>query len=234
MITRPPHITIFSYGRFGEGEYLRWMDHKNVIIVGPAGYLQGQSLGKWIDSHEIVVRINHALPIKYPEDYGSRTDVLYHILSRRNAIDKKRPVGRDEILLWQKEGIKWLVCRHSKLSNRVANMGPIIDGAFPWICMSYTFYTDLKRSIGEKAPNTGIAAIMHILSAKVKKLTVVGFDLYASGVYQGYGDIFTNEEARKINDKWHSEKAQREYLKKVVERDNRLVIDDHLKRVLHI
>lgn len=234
MIAKPSPSTIFPFGRYSEGEYLQWLDHKEVIVVGPAGYLRGQNQGALIDAHQVVVRINHALPIVYPEDYGSRTDVLYHILSRRNAKDKKRPIGREEILLWQKEGIDWLVCRHSKLSNRVADMGPVIDGAFPWICMSYTFYSDLKRSIGEKAPNTGIAAIMHILSTKVKSLTVVGFDLYATGVYQGYGDIFDNEEARKINDKWHSERAQREYLKSVIQRDNRIIIDDHLRRVLQL
>ena len=224
--------TNFPYGRYAESEYLQWLNHKQVIIVGPAGYLLSQRKGKWIDGHEVVIRINHALPIKFPQDYGSRTDVLYHILSRRNAIKtKKTPLGEQEILLWKKN-IKWLVCRHSNLSTRMHVMAPLINSAFPWTCMNYTFYKGLKREIGEKSPNTGITAIMHALQAKVKTLTVVGFDLYESGVYPGYGDAVDNDDARKTNDQWHSSTAQREYLSKVIKRDNRLIIDDTLKGVL--
>jgi hypothetical protein len=176
--------------------------------------------------------VNHALPIEYPDDYGTRTDVLYHILSRLGVNrSKKLTVGPEEIELW-KNNIKWLVCRHHSISQRALKMGPVIDSAFPWICMDYSFYKELKRTIGEKAPNTGMAAIMHILLSKVRSLTVVGFDFYRSGVYPGYGDVKKEEDARVVNDRWHSTEAQIEYFKKVVARDNRIIIDSHLKEIL--
>lgn len=226
------HQTSFPYGRYAESEYLQWLNHKQVIVVGPAGYLLDKGKGSWIDGHEVVVRINHALPIKYSEDYGTRTDVLYHILSKRTKLKTRLPpIGEDEILLW-KEHIKWLVCRHSKISTRIHSLAPLIDNAFPWTCMNYTFYKGIKREIGEKAPNTGITAIIHILQAEVKSLTIAGFDLYDSGVYPGYGDAKDNNDARQTNDLWHSANAQKQYLKKVIQRDNRIIIDDVLKGVL--
>jgi hypothetical protein len=55
------------------------MYNKRVVIVGPAGYLTGKGNGKLIDEYDIVVRPNYfALPSDMHEDYGSRTDVMYH------------------------------------------------------------------------------------------------------------------------------------------------------------
>ena len=224
----------YENGRFTETEYLQSIQHKDVIIVGPAGYMRGLGKGPWIDKFDVVVRINHAIPILFPEDYGSKTDVLYHILSHRNpALSHKTLIDRSEVLEWKKAKVKWLVSRHSAISKRVQQIGPIIDSIIPWCCMHHSFYEKAKRAVGEKSPNTGIAAIMHLLSASIRSLTIVGFDLYASGVYQGYGDVGPNEDASKINDRWHSQEAQIDYLRKLVKRDNRIQIDDHLKRILN-
>ncbi len=52
---------------------------KKVCIVGPAPYLQGLKQGSLIDEHDVVIRINNGptLATRQPEDYGSRTDVVY-------------------------------------------------------------------------------------------------------------------------------------------------------------
>ena len=225
---------IYPFGRFSEQEYLATLVSKRVIIVGPAGYLQGKNLGKWIDSFDIVVRINHAIPILLPEDYGSRTDVLYHILSHRGVDDaNKKLVTRDEVEEWQKNGLKWLVSSHGPISERVKKMGPIIDSAFPWACVHHVFATRIKQQIGQKSPNTGITAIMHLLSSKLRSLHVVGFDFYRSGVYSGYGDVKQGEDAKAVNDRWHNIDAQLSFMKRIALRDNRLIIDDVLKAVLN-
>lgn len=231
---KPVQYLVYDHGRYSESEFLQYLMHKNVIIVGPAGYLMYQGKGDWIDSFEVVVRVNHAIPIMFPEDYGSRTDVLYHILSHRNpAMSHKSLIDKAEVMMWKEAKIKWLVSRHSAISKRVKEVGPIINSHVPWCCMHHSFYTRAKQTIGEKSPNTGIAAIMHILSVPVKSLTIIGFDLYASGVYQGYGDVGPNEDASQINDHWHSKDAQLEYMRKLVRRDNRVKIDDHLKGILN-
>ena len=101
---------IYPYGRFSEQEYLAPLAGKRVIIVGPAGYLKDKGLGEWIDLFDVVVGVNHAYPIKYPADYGTRTDILYHIMSHRGEEEvHKKLVTREEIEMWRDEGLKWLV-----------------------------------------------------------------------------------------------------------------------------
>jgi hypothetical protein len=223
----------YAYGRRAEQEFTDFVRGKTVIVVGPAAYLQGMGKGKWIDSFDMVVRINHAIPIVFPEDYGSRIDILYHIMSHRGK-NGKTLVSRGEILSWKDAGLAWLVVRQSATSNRVRQVEHLINTVVPWSCIHHRFSDNVKRSIREKAPNTGIMAIIHLLNAQVASLTVTGFDLYASGVYENYGDLKDGEDAEEVNNRWHSIKAQKDYLRSIVKREQRLHIDEHLKAVLEI
>jgi hypothetical protein len=69
----------FAVRNLADKQYYDYLKNKRIIMVGPAPYLEGQKLGKEIDSYDVVVRINHGILLSKnnPEDYGSRTDVLY-------------------------------------------------------------------------------------------------------------------------------------------------------------
>lgn len=66
-----------------ERQYYNYIKGKKVAIVGPSPWLNGRKMGAYIDSFDIVVRINQGifLPKSSAEDYGSRTDIIY--LSQR-------------------------------------------------------------------------------------------------------------------------------------------------------
>jgi hypothetical protein len=182
-----------------------------------------------------VVRINHAIPILNTKDYGSRTDILYHILSHRGVEDQnKKLVVREEIEEWKRAGLKWLISSHGPLSKRVKEMGPIIDSAFPWACVHDRFAARVKSQIGSKSPNTGITAILHLLSSQIRSLHIVGFDFYASGVYKGYGDLKEGENALEVNECWHNIPAQINYFRRIILRDSRVYIDECLRKVLDL
>ena len=121
----------------------------------------------------------------------------------------------------------------SLVSNRVKAVAPLIDSAFPWACVHDRFSERIKKSIGSKSPNTGIKAIMHLLSSGLKELQVVGFDFYSSGVYSGYGDLREKEDALTVNERWHDIEAQKKYMRAIVRRESRLKIDERLSEVLH-
>ena len=237
MIRRDQKITYltYDYGRYSETEYKDFLTNKRVIIVGPAGYLRGQNKGKWIDSFDVVVRVNHAIPILFPEDYGTRTDVLYHIFSHRNIeYVGKKLIDKSEIDDWVKAGVKWLVSRHGTNSKRFKQVAPLIDSKIPWCCIHHSFTGKIDNAIRGRAPNTGIMAIMHLLSSGIKSLTITGFDLYQSGVYQGYGDVGENEDAREVNDRWHDLEPQRQYLSRIcIANKHRLFIDEVLRKALY-
>jgi len=221
-------------GRKPEVALKKFLRNKKIIIVGPAGYLQSKGKGRWIDSFDVVVRINHAIPVKYPDDYGSRTDVLYHILSHRSRIGKghKQLVERSEIEMWKKHGVKWLVSRHHSKSNRVAKMAPVIGDLIDWVTMREMYSDRIKRMVKKKSPNTGIMAIAHLIAMPIESLYVVGFDFYQSGVYEGYGDVREGEEAQMVNSRWHDNQAQIEFLKEIYKSTNKLFPDDVLEAIL--
>ena len=51
--------------------------NKKVAIVGPSPHLVNTGLGQYIDSHDLVIRINEILPSGYFQDYGSKTDIVF-------------------------------------------------------------------------------------------------------------------------------------------------------------
>jgi len=221
----------YKYGRLPEYQYKNYIKDKKVILVGPAGYLTDQNKGKYIDSFDIVVRVNHSILVENTQDYGNRTDVLYHILSRRSPYkNKKNLITREEIQDWKNRGLKWLVCRHHSISLRTKTMEPVIDGLVDWITIHRIFYRKLKDAVGNKSPNTGLVAMMHLLDMEPKSLNVVGFDFYTSGVYDGYGDVLEHECVNAVNSRWHDTQAQLNYIKKI--RNKKLILDERLKDLL--
>ena len=216
-----------AFGAYGEAEYFSELATKKAIIVGPAGYLVGQGLGEYIDSFDVIVRVNHALPIELPEDYGERTTVLYHILSHRGQGGKDM-VTQEEVDSWDTE---WIVSRHALRSGRINRVGPYLQGR-KWTAMDHEFFFKVRKEVGRLSPNTGVSAIAHLLQSDLKSLHVVGFDFYASGVYKGYGDVGENERADKVNERWHDVDAQLHFLKVLKRRDNRLVYDSVLEGLI--
>ncbi|MFW6130642.1 MAG: glycosyltransferase family 29 protein, partial [Atribacterota bacterium] len=54
----------------------------SAVLVGPAKSIEGSNQGEMIDSFNLVVRMNKAVPVpdSVKEDIGSRTDILYNCL----------------------------------------------------------------------------------------------------------------------------------------------------------
>jgi hypothetical protein len=215
------------FGAYGEAEYFSELVGKRVIIVGPAQYLRGVGLGEHIDSYDVIVRVNHALPIAFPEDYGSRTTVLYHLLSHRGSRTKEL-VSKEEVDSWDTE---WIVSRHDLRSGRIREVGPFLEGR-KWTAMNHEFSYKVRKGVGRLSPNTGISAIAHLLESDLKSLQVIGFDLYRSGVYEGYGDIKKGEVPSEVNETWHDADAQLRYLAVLQRRDDRLIFDSVLREII--
>lgn len=162
-----------------QDSFFKYIKGKRVIIVGPAGYLQGQKKGQWIDSHDVVIRMNLAVPVEYPEDYGSKTDVLYTFATRLWAehwVDCTR---------LKEAGLRWVVITTGK-EPYVQRFRNALDCTISMMFMSQTLYEQITKECF-CTPNTGATAITHILRGEPALLTVVGCDYYASGYYNGYG-----------------------------------------------
>jgi len=223
----------YGYGRKSDAEFENYVKDKRVIIVGPAGYLQGQQKGEWIDSFDVVIRINHAVPVANTEDYGKRTDVLYHIFSHRGSDGRhKTLIEEKEVKIWKAEKVKWVVSRHDPLSARVKQVQRFLSGNVDWIALHQSIYTKLKACISSKNPNTGILAMYHLLKLPIQSLHIVGFDFYRSGVFSGYGDLREGECAEAVNSRWHDTDAQLQYISRLNKQNAKLFLDSVLEGML--
>lgn len=62
-----------------------YLKDKRVCYIGPSPYMIGRKLGEYIDSFDIICRVNNFTPINYKEDYGSRTDILFNVFNDINS-----------------------------------------------------------------------------------------------------------------------------------------------------
>lgn len=134
---------------------------RDIALVGNARALSGQRHGAAIDASGLVVRINRA-PMPAPESHGSRTDWLALAVRLPDADRQRLHPGR----------ILWMSPKRKRLDWRTARgngfyLHPLAD------------YRALAAELGAP-PSTGIMAIELLLRAQPARLTLYGFDFFAS------------------------------------------------------
>jgi Glycosyltransferase family 29 (sialyltransferase). len=211
------------------GSFKEFVTGKRIVIVGPAATLKGSGYGSLIDSHDIVVRLNHAwpLPKEFAEDIGTRIDVIYHNLNPLNQRILPKHVAQ-----MKKDGVKWIVSSHP--ANRLkyrrrhrrfrrANKGRLRFRAIPaWLKRR------LKRKVG--FPNSGVVAIADLLRFPIESLYVTGFSFYTTGYlkYPNYKRITKRMALRN-----HNQSRHKTYLAQLLKRESRLRVDPFIEAILN-
>ncbi len=209
-----------------------YLKGKRVALVGPAKSIEGSNNGAYIDSHDVVVRLNHA-KIGNPLDSGTRTDIIYYDGSYHDYGDTK---------------LKYLVCSY-----------PPSEWFFNERCLEtchvygYTYlnkheiidsdlYSNIKTSLNENnksRPNTGLIAMVDLLNYDIDSLFITGLDFYRTSYakeHPDYGDTDLERisEIFKIGDNgdYHDIEGQFQYFLNNVATDKRLKVDDFLSDYL--
>ncbi len=203
--------------------YADYLKGKTVALVGPANYLQGQ--GEIIDSHDVVVRVNHVYPI--PKRYGTRTDVLYHGVWK--AFRNRGTWAKGELREIEKR-VKWIVFRNSTWQRKSVKRAaqPLKTS---WAVIEPEYHLYFRRILPDGKVNTGTAALIHLLSFDIKYLSVYGFDFYRSGVFRGYGDPLEEQAPRERGKNSHDTEGQIKFLAEL--KDERFRPDEVLEGILN-
>jgi hypothetical protein len=173
--------------------------NKIISIVGAAGYIEQSEFGQDIDSSDIVVRINKGANNLNEDNklrLGSKADVLYHCLLEDPADSNGANMGFILPELWKNIGISLVYCLPSSSYEGVARGNHFhelikretVDKLSEKIelkMVDYRFYNEVSSRIQCK-PNTGLLALMHVLSCRPKKLKVFGFSFLLDGWYGDY------------------------------------------------
>ena len=210
------------------GSYKEFLRGKKVVLVGPASTLKGTGHGPLIDSHDVVVRLNHAwpLPKDLADDIGTRIDVLYHNLNPLNQRILPKHVAQ-----MRKDGLLWVVSSHPANRPRYrrrhrrfrrANKGRLRFRAVP---------ASLKRKLRRRVgfPNSGMVAIADLLRFPIESLYVTGFSFYTTGYlkYPNYKRIKKRMALRN-----HNQRRHKTYMARLVKRESRLSVDPMVERIL--
>ncbi|XP_071961095.1 alpha-N-acetylgalactosaminide alpha-2,6-sialyltransferase 2-like [Antedon mediterranea] len=157
-------------------------------VVGNGGILNGSKLGKEIDEHDLVFRVNHAIRRGFEEDVGTKT-THYVMMDRSLAHTSKEDVPRDK-------GIKYvfLPCRRKDYNYINTVIGPpdpkrqLVADAKDLRILHPDFVRYIHRvwmKVRAFRPTTGGMMFMSALHAGCDSL-----DVYGMGYTRQYSDHY--------------------------------------------
>ena len=214
------------------GLFKSMIQNKRVIIVGPSVTIQDCHLGKFIDSFDVVIRLNKSLPVPphMHEHIGSRTDILYNSL---NTTDYPGENNINPIFL-----------KHQKIRYLRSPYPPITPFKYdirsfqrknrnivPFGHIDQDYYKKLRYSL-QTRPYTGTCAVADILHCNAKELYVMGIDFYTYGYAKYYRKVSSKKLDRLRNNNIHKRTPQIDLMRRFYLLDKRLIVDNILDKIL--
>lgn len=219
--------------------YADYLKDKRVVIVGPAPSIINSGQGNLIDSYDIVVRINKAVPvpINLHKDIGSRTDILYNCLKQTADCG-----GIINMNILHNNGVKCLICPYppifpfkkdiEKFVLQNENFNKKHNKLMPFRHIDTKYYKILEYQMKSR-PNSGICAILDLLSFDIKELYITGFTFFKGGYYKQYRPLNEKQVLDRMKKAGnHNQLEQKRYMKSILLNDNRVKMDQALLNVL--
>jgi len=225
-------------------KYNNFLKDKRVILVGPSPSLENSNAQEFIDSYDLVVRMNKGYPVEKEQTkhIGKRVDIHYHCLHEASNTGGKifyEEMIKDNIYVscpYPKYVLPFHsdVIRFESVNNNRLN--------FHWIDPQY--YLKIATLLKTR-PNSGIGTILDLLCYDIKELFIVGFTFFRDGwrkTYKDHTKIFGEIEGKKKEEEWlkgqfdgnHIQKPQEDLVREIYLNDSRVSIDNVMKDILNI
>ncbi len=152
-----------------------------IAIVGNAGYLAGIEQGDYIDSHDLVVRMNNFLTAGYERQVGSKLDVF--LTTFHTDIELKRPELNSARLIVASVPFNWARRRSNTLKHRHAEfitLGLSQLRRREAYVPDATYFHSLQVSLGSY-PTTGAMGLLlavDFLLPVCERLYITGFSFF--------------------------------------------------------
>ena len=217
--------------------YRDFLTDKKVAIVGPSESAFFSENGNYIDSFDIVVRINRGIElVKGKETFiGSKTDILY------NSLDFDLISGGT--LNGVTDDIKFICCPYSIEAHTYNdyNIASIFD-KFNIRFINTEVYNKLTSDTRSRV-NSGFGAIVDLLQHDIQQLFITGIDYYRSFYHENYcsernrsattNAIEEELEFKRFDDaNHHNPDRQYAYFKELATTDTRIVLDSFMTKII--
>tara|TARA_R110000851_G_scaffold32200_2_gene86602 strand:- start:5587 stop:6315 length:729 start_codon:yes stop_codon:yes gene_type:complete len=225
--------------QINDENYRKLLQNKRVAIVGPAESAFFSERGDYIDSFDVVVRVNRGIEVvKGNESFiGSYTDVLY------NSLDFGPNSGG--ILKDVDDKIKFICCPYPTEKGTFNGAPKSIFDKFNIRFINTAVYNEMKTKTNSSL-NSGFGAIIDVLQHDIQQLYITGIDFYRSLYSNKYPsqvdkmsksfDIIERElEFKNNSNNPHYHHPDRQYaeFKRIVNTDNRVELDPFLKKIIN-
>lgn len=216
----------------------RHLKNKRVAIIGAADSVFDEKNGDYIDSFDIVIRINKAALVwkKENTDYlGSKFTYLFHSFYENNY-SGGGPVNFKE---FKKLGIQKLVHPNSDIKGLRVHLNFYkrhLKQKKTYI-LSPRLYGKITKELSGFQPTVGFSAIYSALNADCKELYLTGFTFFKSPYLPGYRDDLRD----KISNKRHIQKQgihdpniEFKAFKNLVQKSSntRIILDSRLRKLI--
>ena len=210
-----------------------WFDGKSIAIIGGADTALQEKNGDYIDTFDIVIRINRGIDnyLDKTEYLGSKTDVLFHGLNE-DPINGCGPVKPIE---WLKKGVKKVVfplvgIGESGLINTYILRS---QAKLPLLRITEGEYSEITKALKGYRTTTGFAAIYLMSKVNYKKLYITGFTFFRTKHQAGYNDKVSIDQVRENIKKFnlHNPDMEFEYFQDICLNMNNIEIDKGMKDI---
>ncbi len=166
-----------------DDEFAKLVEGKRVAYVCPSPHLRGMKMGEYIDSFDLVVRVNQAYHMLEDdwEDYGKRTDILINCLNiiKINALRRNMEYARS---------LKYIVCPMVSMWD-IGRVNTFLDEVgTPWHNVSDGYLFKVFKEVGTTC-NTGLMGIIDLLNYNPKELYVTGMTFFNMN---NFGQVYNN------------------------------------------
>lgn len=232
-------------------EFSKFIEDKSLIIVGPATTLEGSKMGKFIDSFDIVCRINECFTQPVEEDYGKRCDIMFlGGVSEQSLLNLRKSMWSQRFDV--DEEVTWIICPQSTQTvegkkesfkdytdefETVTQTGLVTHDWWDEHCLAMDV---LHRDFVPWAygANTGTLAIL-LLSEFITDFSIAGFTFFMDGFefdkrhHAAYRQNAGDQNTHELAEVWkiHDPEKQVDYLtKQIAEKDMNIKVDKYMKK----
>ena len=207
---------------------------KSVAIVGPSKSIIRKRQEDYIESFDIVVRLNKSLPLPYSMKnfIGTRTDILYNNCNTSDYPGE----NKFDIASLLSAGVLYLRCPYPEVGvfrgdimrfkNHNKNIG------FPFGTINKKYYKSIISKTKTR-PYTGTLAILDIIKHDISRLYITGLDFFKYSYYGAYRICSKEDIIRTRNGAIHKREPQIDLIRELVLTDDRIEPDDVLEQVIY-
>lgn len=212
-------------------KFHNYIKNKKVVVVGPAPSIIGSNQGEEIDSYDIVVRINKALPIpeNLKQDIGNKTNVLFNCLN----ISPDNGGYLHIPMLMQK--LDWIASPYAAVppfDGDIRRFNDQLADRIPFFIPDISWYLNIEKEMGTR-PNSGILAILCCANFEPSELYVTGFTFFKGGYYKEYRQLNEQQVMHRMAQHGnHRQEPQIEFFKKYVATKSFIKMDKDLIKIL--